>query len=523
MRAIGFLLAFSMAFGTADARDLVFARGTEHISIDPHFNDAGNDVSTNQNIYDRLVEMNAKQEVTPGLATSWRALDPLRWEVKLRAGVTFHDGSPFGPEDVAFSLDRPNRLVGAAAPWTRSVASVAGVDIVDATTIIVRTKTPKPLLMDEIGNVFIVSKRAATGATSEDFNSGKAAIGTGPYRFVGWQRGERVELRGFADHWRGKPEFDRVTLRFIPNTAARIAGLLAGSVDVIDGVPPNDVPTVAQRPELRVWSGLTNRITFLAIDSPRPTTPFATDLAGAPLPTNPLADARVRRALSKMVNRQALVERMAGGQGVVAGQIVPPGQGGYANDLLPEPMDLDGARKLLAEAGYPQGFGLTIHSSNDRFPEDSAVLQALGQMFSRGGLKMNAVQSMPFNVMIGQAAAQKFSLFLWAYNSGSPDAGEGLKSLLATRNVPAGMGGSNRTQYSNAAFDALLARALGEFDDAKRNALFADATRLAIRDDVGMIPLYWQKHVWGTKAGLTYEANVQDDNAVRFVHLARPE
>lgn len=151
------------------------------------------------------------------------------------------------------------------------------------------------------------------------------------------------------------------------------------------------------------------------------------------------------------------------------------------------------------------------------------MLQAWGQMFTRGGLKMNGAQSMPFNVMIGQAAAQKFSLFLWAYNSASPDAGEGLKSLFATRDVAAGMGGSNRTQHSNAEFDVLLAPALGEFDDARRNALFADATRLAIRDDVGMIPLYWQKHVWGTKADLTYEANVQDDNAVRFVHLAKPE
>jgi peptide/nickel transport system substrate-binding protein len=128
---------------------------------------------------------------------------------------------------------------------------------------------------------------------------------------------------------------------------------------------------------------------------------------------------------------------------------------------------------------------------------------------------------MPFNVIIGQAAQQKFSLFLWAYNSGAPDASEGLKSLLATRNVAAGMGGSNRTQYSNPEFDRLLAQGLGEFDDARRNALFADAARLAIRDDAGMIPLYWQKHAWGTKADLAYETNVQDDNAVRFVHPAK--
>lgn len=520
MRTALLAVALLMCATGADARNLVFGRGTEQISIDPDFNDAGNDVSTDQNIYDRLVEMDAQQRMVPGLALSWRALDPLHWEIKLRSGVTFHDGSPFGPEDVVFSLDRPNHVIGAAAPWTRSVASVAGIDIVDPTTIIVRTKEPKPLLMDEIGGVFIISKKAASGATTDDFNTGRAAIGTGPYRFVSWQHADHVELRGYPQYWRGAPEFDRVILQFIPNTAARIAGLLSGSVDVIDGIPPNDVSTVSAHQDLRIWPGLTNRITLLAIDSPRAVTPYATDLAGAPLPKNPLADVRVRRALSKMINRQALVDRVANGQGVIAGQIVPPGQGGYAEDLTPDALDLPGAKKLLAEAGYPQGFGLTIHSSNDRFPEDSAILQALGQMFTRGGIHINGVVSLPFNVMIGQAAAQKFSLYLWAYNSGSPDASEGLKSLLATRDVAAGMGGSNRTQYSNPAFDALLAKGLAEFDDARRNAYFADAARLAIRDDVGIIPLYWQKHVWGTKASLTYEANVQDDNAVRFVHVA---
>jgi len=375
--------------------------------------------------------------------------------------------------------------------------------------------------MDEIGNVFIVSKKAATGASTDDFNTGKAALGTGPYRFVSWQHGDRVTLASYPGYWQGKPEFEHVTLRFIPNSAARIADLLAGGVDVIDGVAPNDVPTITQRPGMKVWSGLTNRITFLAIDSGRATTPFATDLEGKPLAKNPLADVRVRRAISKMINRGLLVERVAGGQGVPAGQIVPPGQGGYAEDLKPDTQDLAEARRLLTEAGYPQGFGLSIHSSNDRFPEDSAVLQALGQMLTRGGLKINAVVSMPFNVIIAQAAQQKFSLYEWAYNSAAPDASEGLKSLLATRDVAAGMGGSNRAQYSNKAFDALLAQGLAEFDEARRNALFADATRLAIRDDVGMIPLYWQKHSWASKADLTYETNVQDDNAVRFVHPAK--
>jgi peptide/nickel transport system substrate-binding protein len=236
---------------------------------------------------------------------------------------------------------------------------------------------------------------------------------------------------------------------------------------------------------------------------------------------NPLADVRVRQALSKMINRRALVERVANGLGVIAGQIVPPGQGGYADDLTPDEPDPDCAKQLLADSGYPQEFGLTIHSSNDRFPEDRAISQALGQIFTRGGIRVNGLVSLPFNVTIGQAAAQKFSLFPWAYNSGAPDASEGLKSLLATRDVAAGMGGSNRTRYANPAFDALLLQGLSEFDETKRNAPFAAATRLAISNGVGMIPLYWQKHAWGTKAELKYETSAQDDNAVQFVHVSK--
>ena len=377
-------LALSLLFATvADARDLIFGRGTEQASIDPHFNDAGNDVSTNQNIYDRLVETDAHQAIRPGLATSWRPLDPSRWEIKLRSGVTFQDGSPFGPEDVVFSLDRPNHVVGAAAPWTRSVASVAGVDIIDAETIIVHRQGPEATADGRDRQcLHRVAQGRGRGHHRGFQQRPRMALGTGPYRFVSWRHGDSVELRGYSGYWADPPEFDRVVLRFIGNSGARMAALMSGSVDVIDGIPPNDVATIAARPELRVWSGLTNRITFLAIDSARPITPFATDLAGTPLASNPLADVRVRRALSRMINRQALVDRVANGQGVIAGQIVPPGQGGYAEDLVPDEADLDGARKLLAEAGYPQGFGLSIHSSNDRFPEDSAVLQALGQMFT---------------------------------------------------------------------------------------------------------------------------------------------
>jgi peptide/nickel transport system substrate-binding protein len=243
-----------------------------------------------------------------------------------------------------------------------------------------------------------------------------------------------------------------------------------------------------------------------------------TDPSGTPMEKNPLKDPKVREALSLMINRDLLVERIAGGQGVPAGQIVPEGLGGYDPSLKPDRYDLARAKQLLIDAGYPKGFGLTIHSTNDRFPEDSAVLQVLGQMFSRGGIKINGVQSMPFSVLLKQASEQRFSLFQYAYNGSGPNASEFLKNILATPNPKLGNGASNRTLFSNPEFDTILQQALEEFDEERRNHLLAKATKLVLHEVRGnLIPLYWQKHAWATKDDLAYEPNLQDLSIVRYL------
>jgi peptide/nickel transport system substrate-binding protein len=261
-------------------------------------------------------------------------------------------------------------------------------------------------------------------------------------------------------------------------------------------------------------------LVYLAMDQGRDDSPYLTTKDGAPLKTNPLKDRRVRLALSKLINRQVIVERVLAGAGEPAGQLVPEGMGGWDAALRPMEYDPAGARLLLAEAGYPDGFGLTLHGSNNRFPNDSQLTQALGQMFSRGGLRVNAVEVLPYNVYAAQATQRKYSLFLFSYGSVASSSLNGLSGVLASYDAAAGTGSLNRARYSNPAFDALLRTASAEFDETKRSALLAEATRAAMEDG-GILPLYWQKLYWASRKGYLVEPDRGESTSAHFVSLER--
>jgi peptide/nickel transport system substrate-binding protein len=374
--------------------------------------------------------------------------------------------------------------------------------------------------MDMIGRIFIVPAKLGPSVSTEDFSSGRAMIGTGPYRFKQAVPGDRVVVTANDHWWGGKPGFDMVTLKFLPNAAARSAALLSGSVDVIEQIPPSDISLFQHRQDVSLFSVTSTRLIYLAMDQGRDDSPFITDRNGAPLKVNPLKDRRVRLALSKLINRAAIVDRVLAGAGEPTGQIVPEGMGGYDPTLRPVAFDPDGARKLLTEAGYPNGFGLTLHGSNNRFPNDSQVTQAVGQMFSRGGLRVNGVEVLPYNVYAPAATARKYSLFIFSFGSVASSSLNGLTGVLATYDKDAGTGSLNRARYSNPAFDALLRQASTEFDEAKRNTLLADATRVAM-DDAAILPIYWQKLFWAARKGFVVDPDRGESTAARFVSVAK--
>jgi peptide/nickel transport system substrate-binding protein len=488
------------AAAPASAQTLRVGLASEPSSIDPHFSRTGNNQNVAEHIFDRLVIFDENLQVKPGLALAWRATDPLTWEIRLRPDVLFSDGTPFTAADVIYSLERARDYKGSPAPFTGAVSQVAGLAAADPLTLIVKTRAPAPQLIQQLGIVFIISKAAAEGRTSDEFRRG-AAIGTGAYRLAEWKPGERIGLTANERHWGAKPAFPRAELRFLVNAGARIAALLAGEVDIIDQAPTNDIEAITAR-GFKVATAESARIVYLALDAARDTSPFITDPTGRPLSSNPLKDQRVRRALSKLIDRQTIVTRLLRGAGTPAGQMVPAGLGGYDEALVPEAFDPAGARALLAEAGLAGGFGLTVHTSTDRFPADRELGQAIAQYFARGGLAVR-VEGKAYAVYAAEATRRLYSAFVFSFGSSTPDAAGALLNVLATHSSETGRGAFNRTRYANSAFDAALDRALQEFDPAKRDGLLRDAQALAMRD-VALIPLYFQKLHWAMRRDLAY-------------------
>src|SRR6185312_12058667 len=239
------------------------------------------------------------------------------------------------------------------------------IEVVDPYTVRFHTATPYPLMPSDMTQVAIVSK-AAEAASTDDFNSGKAAIGTGPYKLVRFAKGDRIELARFDGWWGGKTPWARVTMRLLPQNASRVAALLAGDVDVIESVPTADIARLKQDKRLGLFRQVADRLIYIHLDSNRDVSPYVTDKDGRPLDHNPLKDARVRKALSKAIDRKAIVQRVMEGEAVPAGQLVPDFLFGATPNLKVETYDPDGAKRLLAEAGWPNGFGVTLHSPNDR-------------------------------------------------------------------------------------------------------------------------------------------------------------
>ncbi len=517
---VGLFAATLLVTVQAYSANLTIGRSTEQNSLDPQFSDLGNDVATAENMFESLIEFDSKLRIQPKLAVSWKLLDPLTWEIKLHPGVTFHDGTPFTGKDVAFSLKRARDVPNSPGPLSSFVRPVKETEVIDPLTLHIHTDQPTPLLMDMVGRIFIVPAKLGPSVSSEDFATGHAMIGTGPYRFKQSLPGDRVVVEAYPNYWGDKPTFDTVTLKFLGNAAARSAALLSGAVDVIEQIPPSDISLFQSRQDVSLYSITSTRMIYLAMDQGRDDTPFITDFDGKPMKVNPLKDRRVRLALSKMINRQAIVDRVVAGAGEAAGQIVPEGMGGYDPSLQPTAFDPDGAKKLLTDAGYPNGFGVTIHGSSNRFPNDSQLTQALGQMFSRGGLKVNGVEVLPYNVYAPGATARKYSLFIFSYGSVASSSLNGLSGVLASYDKDAGTGSLNRARYSNPQFDAMLKQAATEFDEAKRNKLLADATRVAM-DDAGILPLYWQKLYWAARKGFVVDPDRGESTSARFVVVGK--
>jgi peptide/nickel transport system substrate-binding protein len=516
-RCVSLLISALLVFAVpAAAQELRIGLKAEPTSLDPQFQNipANNQIALH--LFEALVARDAHQLTEPALALSWRPVSDTVWEFKLRPGVTFQDGSPFTADDVVFTFDRAAKVPNSPSPFTLITRQVTKLEIVDPLTIRISTATPAPLLPLDLSGLPILSHTAAAGAapegrTTAELNAGTGLVGTGPFKFVDWQRGKELVLARNDDYWGTEPAWQRVVFRPLPNAAARVTALVAGDVDLIEEPPAADLPRLRNDPRLGLAEAVSSRLLYIGLDQQAEPSPGIPDTNGR----NPLKDRRVRQALSHAIDRQGIVARILDGVGRPAGDFLPAPAFGTAKDTRPDRYDPQVAKRLLVDAGYPNGFSITLGTPSGRSLNDVKVAQAVAAMWSRIGVKTEVEAAAP-PAFAKNRDEYKYSAYLGDWTADSGEMSNPLRALAATPSREKGMGGANRGRYSNPAMDARLEEAMRTVDDRKRAALLQQASGLVMAD-YGLLPLHFELSVWAMRRDLSYAGRADQATLAQFV------
>ncbi len=490
-------MSLFLASSLATAEDFKIGMNGPPSAMDPHASNLDANMKVKSQMFESLTSTDANNKLIPQLALSWKNVDKLTWEFKLRQGVKFHDGSVMNAEDVVYSLERAKLVkVGAFA------SSVDGMvfSIVAPDTIRIITSKFEPTLPFGMSAIAIMSKKASTGVKTDELDAGKGLIGTAPYKFVRFQRGDRLDLARHDGYWGAKPAWSTVTLRFIANPATRLAALLAGDVQAIENVPSPDLAKLRANPAFTTYLKASTRLAYVTLDSNRKVSPFVTAKDGTPLPSNPLMDVRVRQALSMAINRDMIAKRVLEGLGEPTGGLVPSFAEGYDAALASPRYDPEGAKKLLAQAGYPAGFAITLHSPSDRTPN---VALAIAAMWSRIGV-VTKIDGSPISIFYTRAKNFEYSASLVNLDTAGGRLESMVSTLLTCQNAEIGAGGSNTGRYCNTRLDALAYKGDTTLDEKARLALFKEAAAIGM-GEVGVIPVYHLVSSWAMKKSYTYQ------------------
>ncbi len=490
------------------AQSLTVGIQSEPTTLDPQFNLLGTNTAIARNMFDSLIRRDPKLQLLPGLALSWAAVDETTWEFKLREGVTFHDGSPFTADDVKFTFARVPNLPGNPNSYNTYLQGIKEVVVVDAQTVRFITDGPNPLLPTNLSNLFILSGAKGNRATAE-FNSGQAVIGTGPFKYVSWQPGSPVVVERNAGYWGGSPQWQRASFRPIAQDSVRVASLLSGDVDFINAVPISGIPTIQNDRRFAVFGGPSSYVYMFYPNMKEGPLEGVTDPAGAPLPRNPFLDPRVRQAISVATNRQAIVDRVMEGRAAVANQAVPEGFFGHAPNIPPAAYDVERARTLLREAGYPTGFVTPFFCPNDRFVNDAKICEAAAQMLGRIGIRAN-LQALPRAVFFPQRAKKEMALNMAGWGSLTGESSYFLTSVIHTPTRELNLGAINVSNISVPALDTLMQRARRTLDDNERRALLQQVMEETITQNL-VIPVLTFEATWAGKANLRYTPRADEE------------
>lgn len=483
--------------GTANAETLRIASQGDATSLDPH---SHNESFTNYflaNVYEGLVARDRDFEIAGQLAKSWNQVDPITWQFKLRDGVTFHDGSTFDAKDVIFSMDR---AAAQTSNFKHVLGSVKSYRALDSLTVEIITKNPNPILLNDLLDLMIVDKEwAEKNSAQEPINlqekeksySATNANGTGPYSVTSRAQGEKTILTAFDNYWGELGNVSEVVFTPINNAATLVSALLSGEVDLVMPLPLQDIPRVERAEGAKIVSSPEARTMYLGMDQ------WRDQIIESPVKGNPFLDLRVRQAFAHAVDAQAIIDRVMQGQATLATQYVMNKVNGYSEKPTRLEYNVDKAKALLTEAGYPNGFELTMDCSTDRYVNDGQICQAVVSLLARVGVKVNLI-AQPKAQFFPKVVAPNFgtSFFLLSWTPSTMDSLNVFQNVLGSRDLDNGRGAWNISGCSVPEADALAEQAAITMNPDVRTEMLQKAMTLMV-DNVCLVPLHVQQLVWG--------------------------
>ncbi len=503
MRALlAALLALAAAAGVP-AQTLRWASQGDPLTMDPHSQNEGLTNAMNGQVYERLTRRNRQLEIVPALATEWTQTAPTTWRFKLRPGVRFHDGAPLTADDVVFSVNRAKEPVGTFSVYANALGTPVAID---ALTVEFRLPQVSPVFLQHLDSIFIMNRawaekhrvtRPLDFKNKEESHASFAANGTGPFVLVSRQPGIRTTYRRNPAWW-GQAEGNVQEIVYTPiaNDATRLAALVSGEIDFVLDPAPRDVPRLRNTAGVKVVEGPENRILFVGMDQQRDEL-----LYGSVKNRNPFKDQRVRRALLAAVDIETIRAKLMNGMSVPTGGNTPSPLAAFNDPEIEKraPFDLALARRLMAEAGYADGFEVTLDCPNNRYVNDEEICIALASMWAQIKVRVK-VNAMPRATYFPKMEKWDTSMYLLGWGGAVTDAETTLTPVM--RNPGArGEGLYNYGRSRNDRFDALAAQSSVEPDPKKREALIKAALR-EWKEQVHTIPLHRQVIPWAARSNV---------------------
>ncbi len=502
-------LVFSFSSAWA-ANTIKWSMKGDSLTLDPHAQNEGPTTMVSRQVYEALVTRGLDMSIGPQLATKWKAVDPTTWYFFLREDVKFHDGTPMTSEDVEFSIIRAQQPT---SDFKEYISSISSVKAIDKYTIQIKTKEPNPILLNQLSNIFVMSKAWATknfstapqnwNASQETYASTNT-MGTGPFKITLREPNTKTIFKKSRIWW-GDVEhnLDSIELLPIANAATRVAALLSGEIDIVTDAPVQDLERIGGSASYKVESTPQMRTIFLGMDQ------AADQLRSGNTGDNPFKKKEVRQALYQAIDIEAIKKKVMRGDSEPAGIITFPGVTGYTKALDKRlPYDPEAAKQLLVDAGYPDGFDVELRCPNDRYVNDEAICTAVVGMFGKIGVNVS-LNSQTKSKHFKELKEDKGDFYMLGWGVPTLDSHYVFHYLYDS-------GASwNKVNFSNARVDELIKVMEGEVDLTKRNAAIAEAWKI-VKDDISYLPLHHQVISWASKKNINVPIRPNNEPLFRF-------